>query len=45
MYKICVSYGIEARCWEGDKEFIKRKAIELLENLELCRFIVITRVK
>jgi len=43
MYKICVSYGIEAKCWKGDKEFIKKKAMELLENIELYRFIVITR--
>ena len=45
MYKICVSYGIEARCWKGDKEFIRKKAVELLEKLELYKFIVISRVK
>ena len=45
MYKICVSYGIEAKCWNGDKEFIKKKAMELLENIELYKFIVISRMK
>jgi len=45
MYKICVSYGIEARCWVGNKEFIKKKAMELLENIELYKLIVISRVK
>ena len=45
MYKICVSYGIEARCWGGNKEFIKKKAMELLENIELYKFIVISRMK
>jgi len=44
-YKICVSYGIEAFCYEGDKEFVKKKAIELIENIEQARFITITRKK